>query len=259
MSKLNALFRERINFPENEKITFETLDDVLIKTAYSVPFENLCIIHNKIPVISKESLVNKLLVNKEGGLCYELNPLLYFFLFENGFNAVLIRAEVYHQETQRFNTLGRTHVAILATHKEQTYLIDTGFGGNLPLKPVPLTGDTMTSMNGQFRIKQEYSEHGDYWFEMKLKHKHTDWRIGYAFDSRKPVTDVSECNEIQKIIFEHQDSPFNKNPLITKLTNRGSITLTDTTFTQWEDGSVTKEKIDNVSFKKLIKYHFNLQ
>jgi N-hydroxyarylamine O-acetyltransferase len=57
-------------------------------------------------------------------------------------------------------------------------------------------------------------------------------------------------------IAEHQESPFNKNPLITKLTSGGNITLTDTTFTQWDNGIVTKEEIDRVRFKDLLEQHF---
>jgi N-hydroxyarylamine O-acetyltransferase len=258
MSELNALFRKRIGFSEKEKITFEILDQVLEKTARTIPFENLCIIDNKTSDISKKNLVNKILVKKEGGLCYELNSIMYFFLIENRFNAVLVRGVVYKNTTQEYLTLGRTHVTILITHEDQTYLIDTGFGGNLPLKPVPLTEETLTSNNGEFRIKKVNCEHGDYVLEMKLKHKDTDWKIGYAFDSKELITDVSELNVIQTIIAEHQESPFNKNPLITKLTNGGNLSLTNTSYTHWDDGIVTKEKIDSVRFKKLLKQHFGI-
>lgn len=256
MSELNALFRKRIGFPEDEPITFETLREVLEKTAKNIPFENLCIINKKTSDITKENLRDKLLVRKEGGLCYELNSIFYFFLLDNGFHATLARGVVYKKDTQEFFTIGRTHVTILLTHGEQTFLVDTGFGGNLPLLPVPLTGETVTSANGEFRIKKVNVEQGDYILEMKLKHKDTDWKIGYAFDSRKLITDVSECNEIQSIIAENDESPFNKNPLLTKLTSGGNITLTNNTFTQWDDGIVTKESIDDVRFRELLKQHF---
>jgi N-hydroxyarylamine O-acetyltransferase len=258
MSELNALFCKRIGIPENENITFEALDNVLEKTAKTIPFENLCIIENQISDITKENLINKILVKKEGGLCYELNSIFYFFLIENGFNAVLARGVIYENATQEYLTFGRTHVTILINYEKQTYLIDTGFGGNLPLKPVPLTGETITSNNGEFRIKKVDSEHGDYVLEMKLKHKDTAWKIGYAFDSKKPINDVSEFNEIQTIIAEHQESPFNKKPLITRLTTEGHLTLTSTLFTQWIDGIATKEEIDNTRFKELLKQHFGI-
>ncbi|MCQ6560579.1 arylamine N-acetyltransferase family protein [Paenibacillus mendelii] len=256
MNELNALFRTRIGLSANERLTFESLDHVLALTAAAIPFENLRIMDQKTNEISIANLTNNLLVQHEGGLCYELNTLLYLFLIDNGFDAVLTRGVVYNYDAQAFVTLGRTHVTLLLMHEGQAYLVDTGFGGNLPLKPVPLTGETITSTNGEFRVVRVDNEHGDHRFEMKLKHKHADWRIGYAFDSRKPVTDLSEFNEIQRIIAEHPQSSFNKHPLLTKLTERGSLTLTNTSITQWEDGIMTKENIDDSRFKELLKQHF---
>lgn len=256
MRELNALFRERIGLPANAPLTFETLDSVLEGAAIHIPFENLSIMEKNIKEITKENLTNKLLINHEGGMCYELNSLLYFFLLENGFKAALTRGVVY--KNGQFLTLGRTHVTILLDHMGQTYLVDTGFGGNLPLKPVPLNGETVASNNGEFRVKKMDSEHGNYVFEMKLKHKDTDWRIGYAFNSKNPVTDVSEFNEIQAIVAGHDQSPFNKAALLTRLTQDGNITLTPTSFTQWVDGVVTREEIDGSRFKELAKQHFGI-
>ncbi|MDF2679714.1 MAG: putative arylamine N-acetyltransferase [Brevibacillus sp.] len=244
--------------PEDEAVTFATLGNVLERTSKAIPFENLCIIANKTGEITRENLLNKMLVKNEGGLCYELNSILYFFLLENDFDAALTRGIVYKQATQEYQSIGRTHVTILLIHEGRTYLVDTGFGGNLPLKPVPLTGETVTSSNGEFRVKEENSVHGDYVLEMKLKYKDTEWRIGYAFDSTKLISDVTEFHEIQTIIGEHPDSPFNKSPLATKLTESGNVTLTNTSFTKWEDGVVSKEVIDEERYRELLREWFGL-
>ncbi|SFL07823.1 N-hydroxyarylamine O-acetyltransferase [Paenibacillus sp. 1_12] len=256
---MNELFRKRIGFPEHEKLTFEALDNLLEKTATTIPFENLSILSNQIRAITKESLIDKILVKNEGGLCYQLNPLLYLFLVENGFNAALVRGVVYNEATKDWSKTGRTHVVILLQYEDQTHLVDTRFGGNLPLKPVPLNGETISSINGEFRVKALESDHGDHIFEMKLKYKDTDWKIGYAFNTKRPLKSLYELNEVQGIIVEHNESRFNKIRLITKLKCDGSVTLTDTSFTQWIDGKMTKEQIDNDTFKELAKQHFGLQ
>lgn len=258
MSKLTSLFHKRTGIPENEKITFEKLNKVLEKTATSIPFENRAIIDNNKREVTKENLTDKILGKNQGGLCYELNPLLYYYLLENDFNAALVTGVVFNQAKGEYTTVGRTHVAILLDYEGERYLIDTGFGANLPLKPVPLSGETVSSRNGEFRIRKADIEQGDYVLEMKLKHKDSDWRTGYAFDSRKPMKDFANLNEIQTIIAEHPESSFNKHPLITRLTENGNITLTDSTFTQWKDGIVTKENIDHGRFKELAKQHFGM-
>jgi N-hydroxyarylamine O-acetyltransferase len=258
MQKLTPFFHKRIGIPNNQTITFEKLPEVLEKTAQNIPFENLSLIENKTRKITKENIINKIVDRHEGGLCYELNPLFFFYLKENGFKAVLTDGVVYNHAAGEYHQLGRTHVTLLLNHNEQMYLIDTGFGGNLPLKPVPLSGETISSYNGEFRIKKVNHENGDYCLEMKLKHKDTDWKIGYAFDSRNSIDDVANLNAVQTIIADHPKSSFNKHPLITRLTENGNITITDTTFTQWADGILTKETIDHVKFKELAKQHFGL-
>jgi N-hydroxyarylamine O-acetyltransferase len=258
MSDLNLLFRNRIGIPQNEVITFQHLDKVLENTAKSIPFENLCIIENRTKAITKENLTSKLLEQNEGGLCYELNTILYLFLIEIGFNPTLIRGGTYNPSKQQWSETGNTHVVNLITHHAQVYLVDTGFGGNLPLKPVPLSGESVSSSNGEFRVERAESEHGDYILYMKLNRKDEDWKIGYAFDSRKPIQNISELNEVQRIIMEHPESPFNKKPLITKITDKGNITLTDTSFTQWVDRAMNKEVIDEKRFNEIKKEYFNL-
>jgi N-hydroxyarylamine O-acetyltransferase len=258
MTNLNQLFRNRLGIPDDEVITFEHLDTILEKTAKEIPFENLCIMENRVNEITRENLIQKIIGQNEGGLCYELNTVFYFFLIENGFQVALIRGVVYNHENQKWSTIGKTHVATLITHNGQLYLVDTGFGGNLPLKPVPLSGETIRSHNGEFKVEKRDSEHGDYMFCMKLKHKDQEWKIGYAFDSKKVLKDLTELNEVQKLIVEHPESAFNKQPLITRLTDKGNMTLTETTFTEWVDGESKKQEIDKTSFQEIVKKDFGL-
>lgn len=258
MSNINLLFRKRIGIPQNEVITFQNLDKVLEKTAKSIPFENLCIIENRTKEITRENLASKILKQHEGGLCYELNSILYFFLIENNLSPTLIRGVTYNHMQQQWSATGNTHVLNLITHNGQEYLVDTGFGGNLPLKPVPLSGETVASSNGEFRVDREDSEHGDYILYLKLNHKGEDWKIGYALNSKEKIQNINELNEVQKIIIDHPESAFNKKPLITKITDKGNITLTDTSFTQWVDSALKKEIVDETRFKEIRKEYFNL-
>ncbi|HJF30277.1 MAG TPA: arylamine N-acetyltransferase [Sporosarcina psychrophila] len=259
MSNLNLLFRNKIGIPNSESLTFENLDSILEKTAKILAFGNLSILENRTAEITKENLINKVIIQNEAGLCYDLNPILSFFLQENGFNIVLIRGIIYDHTGQQWSAIGKTHVFNIINHNEQFYIIDTGFGGNLPLKPVPLSGETVKSMNGEFRVDSVQSEHGDYILFMKLKHKDKDWEIGYAFDSKEIIKNITVLNKIQKIILRHPESPFNKKPLLTRLTDRGSIILTETSFTEWVDGEMKKKKINQKQFKEIAKEHFGIQ
>lgn len=259
MQTVDQLFRKRIHYPQNKEISFKDLNDILSKTAQTFPFENLCIIKGENASITKESLVSKTLERNEGGLCYELNPVLYLFLKENGFNVSLVNGVVYNQTTGTWSATGRTHVAIILLNGNQEYLIDTGFGANLPLTPVPMNGEIVKSGNGEFRVVKSNNEFGDYVFEMKRRDKDTDWQIGYSFDSSFVIEELSELEKMQRIIIESEDSSFNKSPLITMLNEKGSVILTNHSFTKWEDGTMLKEEITEEKFKELAKDYFGLE
>lgn len=257
MSSIDHLFRERIGFPNQERITFKNLDEILERTAFTIPFENICVMDQNFKDISKENVVDKILTRKEGGLCYELNSILHYFLVENGFEVKLVPGVVFNQNTRDWSATGRTHVLNLVKHMGMEYLVDSGFGGNIPLKPVPLNGETVSSSNGEFRVREETTEHGNYILEMQLKHRHSNWVIGYAFDSKTPIGD-KELNEIQKIIVESPASGFNKGYLVTRLTEKGSMVLSETSFTKRVEDKEVKEAIDRNRFKELSKEHFGL-
>ncbi|MFP7296764.1 arylamine N-acetyltransferase family protein [Neobacillus niacini] len=256
MSDVNLLFRKRIGIPQDEVITFQKLAIVLEKTAKTIPFENLCIIENRTKEITKENVTSKILEQNEGGLCYELNTILYLFLEANGFNPSLVRGVTYNQMNQQWSATGNTHVLNLIPHNGQVYIVDTGFGGFLPLKPVPLSGEIVTSSNGEFRVERVDSAHGDYILYMKLNRQDEDWKKGYAFNSKVEVQNITELNEVQRTIVEHPESAFNKKPLLTKLTDKGNITLSDTSFTEWVDGVLKKENIDEKRYNEIRKELF---
>lgn len=255
---MDQLFRKRIGYEPTRRISFTELVEILAKTATTFPFENLCIMRGETQPITEESLIDKLLRRSEGGLCYELNPMLYLFLWENGFSVSLVSGVVYNQMAQEWSRTGRTHVAILLRHEGKEYLVDTGFGGNIPLMPVPLSGETVQSANGEFRIKKIDSTYGDYQFEMKRKSKDEEFVTGFAFDSTHLMNDVTELEQMQRVIVESDASAFNKEPLLTKLTEQGSMTLTNKSFTKWQNGRMTKEDIDATQFAALAKEHFGL-
>ncbi|MCM3519846.1 arylamine N-acetyltransferase [Staphylococcus xylosus] len=258
MTTLDKLFRKKLGIPYDRLITLENLDSIIEKAAQTIPFDNLSIIENRTNDITKENLIKKIINQSEGGLCYELNAIFHHFLIENDFNSYLIRAMRYDDNSQSWKTtLGKTHVTTLIYNNGRYYIIDIGFGGNSPLKVVPLNGETVTSANGEFKIESVNTEHGDSIFYMKLKNKDSNWKIGYAFDSQKPIRYLEELNDVQKINVEHTESNFNKYPLVTKFTDQGMITLTNSSFTKTINGEIEKEKVDEVSFHEIKKHYFN--
>lgn len=52
---------------------------------------------------SRENIEEKLLLKNRGGLCYEINSLLYYFLCDCGFNVYRIAGTLYDPKTRKWN------------------------------------------------------------------------------------------------------------------------------------------------------------
>ncbi|MGV2541386.1 arylamine N-acetyltransferase, partial [Bacillus pumilus] len=83
-------------------------------------------------------LKQHLLEGERGGLCYDLNPLLYYVYNEAGLAVQLVQGSVYNKEACTLAIEG-TLAAIPLNHHNECFLIDAGFGANSPLEPEPFT------------------------------------------------------------------------------------------------------------------------
>ncbi|MFP7254757.1 arylamine N-acetyltransferase [Terribacillus goriensis] len=254
MQSFRNLFQQRIDM--DSEVTFETLPILLQRFAQSIPFENLRIIEKHKSLLSKEGLQEKILIHSEGGVCYELNTLLYHFLEDSGFDVMLVSACIYDQEKNDWSATGNTHVTILLKHDGEEYIVDAGFGANIPLAPLPLSGEMMATANGQFRIMP--ADEG-YTLHLKLADRDNDWRKGYSFSAENQITDITELEQMQHIIETHPASPFNKSPLLTRRTTDGLYILTASSFTKWQHGVPEKQTIDEDEYKILLQTKFDMQ
>src|SRR5690554_6624993 len=111
------------------------------KFAEWFPFENLDVICGNTQEITPEFLQTKLFHMHRGGLCYEINALLFYTLKELGFDVQLGSATVNNQGKW---ALAGTHVMVLLTIDGRRYLVDGGFGNRLALYPLEINGKAVT-------------------------------------------------------------------------------------------------------------------
>jgi N-hydroxyarylamine O-acetyltransferase len=93
-----------------------------------VPFENLDIGLKRPIQLSEEALWNKIIIQKRGGFCYELNGLFARLLCEIGFDVTYLNARVFNREGEL--GIDYDHLALLVKIPGQStrWLADVGFG-----------------------------------------------------------------------------------------------------------------------------------
>ncbi|MED2765808.1 arylamine N-acetyltransferase [Bacillus thuringiensis] len=251
MTDLQKHFFSRLQMSPKENIYFNDLHEILLQMGHMIPYENIDVMEGVFREISQTNLQEKLLINNRGGLCYELNSLLYYFLRDCGFDVYRVAGTVYDLSGNQWKP-DDGHVIIILKHGSQKYIVDGGFASHLPLYPVPFTGEIISSQTGNYRIRKQTTEKGTYLLEIRkgqkgetaqfLDSEPTDtWRIGYAFTLDK--IDTNKIHAIQNTIVKHPESPFNKGYIICKLIENGHISLTKLNFTQTQKGQKSKQSI----------------
>lgn len=266
LTDLQKNFFSRLQISPKEDVTFQDLHGILLQMGYVLPYENLDVMDKNIRKISRETVQEKLLLTHRGGLCYELNSLLYYFLIDCGFDVFRVVGTVYDLGDDNWKP-DDGHIIIILNHNDQKYIIDGGFASHLPLYPVPFSGEVISSQTGKYRIRKQKTEKGTYLLEMKkgengessqfLDSEPTNtWCIGYAFTLNEIDTD--KVNIIQNNIITHPESPFNKGYIICKLIEGGHISLTKRSFTETKKGQKRKRAINEEEYYQILTEVFDI-
>ncbi|MEH0154475.1 arylamine N-acetyltransferase [Limibacter armeniacum] len=167
-------YLERINYKGSTSEDFESLKSIRLAQHRSIPFENFDICLGKGISLEPDVLVEKLIKNKRGGYCFELNGLLLLALKSFGFQTqeLLGRVHLAGEPT------GRSHYVILVTIGDEKWLVDAGFGAETPLIPIPLVCNQTVSFEGQSYRLIESELYGF----MLQKQYDTEWKNLYSVD-----------------------------------------------------------------------------
>jgi N-hydroxyarylamine O-acetyltransferase len=125
----------RIGCATPEAPTLEALGAVHEAHAAAIPFENLDILLGKSILLDLEALQAKLVRARRGGYCFEQNTLFAAALERLGFRVSSLAARVRADGTA---VRARTHMLLRVDLDHGPFVADVGFGGNGPVRPLPL-------------------------------------------------------------------------------------------------------------------------
>ena len=101
---------------------------------YAIPFENLDVQLGRPVVLDLEANYNKIVCQRRGGWCYEMNGVMGWALKQIGFEVMRMSAGVMRV---RAGDAGLGNHLCLLVYLDERYLVDVGFGGSLA-EPLPL-------------------------------------------------------------------------------------------------------------------------
>lgn len=119
----------------------------------AIPFENLDVRLGRPIRLDLPSLENKLVRGGRGGYCFEHNTLAAAVLRRLGLAVETLEARV--RPPGAVVVLPRTHMALRVDVEGGPWLVDVGFGGDAPMRPVPFSGDEVEDPGGVYRLSRE--------------------------------------------------------------------------------------------------------
>lgn len=240
-----AAYLERIGYQGDLQVNLETLTALHRAHLSAIPYENLDIHRGGYISIREDDAFQKIVVNRRGGWCYEMNGLLAWALRQIGFDVTLLASTVNRQPTGK--TIEGNHL-ILRVQLERPYLADVGFGNGLR-EPIPL--ETGTYLQGflDYHLRHDGER---WWFQ---NHIHGGAGFDFTLDAHQLEDFAAQSHELQT----WPESGFVRTTVCFRFNDQGYVSLRGAVFSTITKHGVEERIIDNAAdYRRVLTDTFDL-
>lgn len=252
MTTINSSeYMSRIGFITREG---ENMNETFIRLhrchSWAIPFENFDVFCG-IPVpISLDEVFEKIVRQRRGGYCFELNLLFETLLRQMGYQTRAILCRPYSGEGHK---LPLTHRMTIVVLQNDLWLADVGLGGNGWVEPLRLQCDTeQTQLGRTFRIIHD--EQMGYMVQLKQEERFINvvsFGLQYAYEF-----DFEMSNFYTSM---HPNSPFANRMICTLPTSDGRYSIRDTKFKAEINGSLEEKELTALTFDDILYRYFSIE
>lgn len=174
-------YLSRIGFSGPTEPTLDVLRSLHSSHLHSVPFENLTIHSGGRVQLDLPDLYEKIVNQRRGGFCYELNGLFSWLLRRLGFQVTMLSAQV--KSLTGLYGPPFDHLTLMVIIDEQRWLCDVGFGSAIFPTPLSMdTGDLQVKDHRVYRLRTADGMTFLEWQREKNKSADGDWIEVYKFN-----------------------------------------------------------------------------
>lgn len=236
----------RIGYAGARDVTAATLHAIHRAHLLAIPYENLDIHLGRPITLDPTAMVRKLVHDRRGGWCYEMNGLLGQVLETLGFAVRYLGGAV--GRAVRGAAALDNHLVLVVT-LDRPWLVDVGFGDGF-LEPLPLEPGSYRQGFLDFRITRD----GDWW---RLHNHAFGGADGYDFTLAPRALDTfaARCHELQTA----PDSSFVASTVCERFEPDGIVILRSATLrTVTAAGATTQVIRDAAAYARALDGRFGL-
>lgn len=249
-----STYLRRINYGKTPALDLETLRGLQRAHLLTVPFENLDIGLKRPIRLDEQSLWNKMVHERRGGFCYELNGLFAWLLKQIGFEVTHLEARAIHTD----GSLGPAfdHLVLMVTFpgRPTRWLADVGWGDTYT-EPLDIDARAEQSEGSRaFKLEPVAGR-----LQLWQGDPGGNWEPQYSFT----LEPHAFPDEYEATCLYHQTSPkstFTQKKIVSRLTEDGRISLDDRNLTITRNGVREKRPIQSdLEYRALLKEHFGFE
>lgn len=243
-------YLERIGATFDGSYTLESVANLIRRHQQSVPFENLSMCENWGSVnLHPDALFEKIVQNRRGGFCFELNGAFCLLLKGLGFDTAGVMARIGGADTTLLRPLFHRGTLLVLDGKE--YYCDVGIGGAKSGRPVPLSGEKIEENGKCFWIEDV----GRGWKIVRNNVRAEDASsVIFAPIPMLPFDFDGHCNTL----VNSNDTIFHKGRIVNITNEDGYAKIDGQTFIVEKDGVKTERVYDESEFKDLLRDYFGI-
>ncbi len=218
-----------------------------------IPYENLNILAGIPLSLESNALFQKIILDRRGGYCFELQGLFKELLTALGFSVTQYAARFLDEEGP---IQMRRHRVLVVTLNEQRYLVDVGVRNEAPRKALRLIEDEVQSDG---ICKYRFQKDDFFGWVLLQKEQGKDWASMYGFTEEIQIDDdfVMPSFYCEK----HPKSTFNKFMKISIFIGESNFTLVDGAFKEYRHAKVQLRKrlTDPTEIRDILKRYFGIE
>ncbi|MDO4275349.1 MAG: arylamine N-acetyltransferase [Eubacteriales bacterium] len=246
-------YLERIHCKRPKALIKESLDELVFSHQCCVPFENLDVwMFKKEISLDIHTIFEKVVTNRRGGYCFELNALFTALLNGLGFHAYSCMCRITRNKDYVPLVL---HRGIIAEIEDRKYFCDVGYGG--PMPPASILVEDGAELHARGEDYYMYRSDSSWW-TIKRKKSSGDMESMLQFYTmpQEPVNYIpmnEYCSRSEKSVFCQK-------LYVNRRTEDGNVSIMGNCFVQVKEGQVLQDReFGEEELPGLLKEYFGIE